>query len=108
MRIKEVYLSVFHPGTMSGWKRSSLRSQNLTVLIGEVSFALLDARQEPYLVNVSANSPSLLQIPKDTWYAIFNRSEVAATILNMIDEFYKEEKWTLSPKISVQEAFNVK
>ncbi|TGK61327.1 dTDP-4-dehydrorhamnose 3,5-epimerase, partial [Leptospira gomenensis] len=72
---EEVYFSSVFFGKTKGWKRHTRMISNLIVISGEITFFLIDKREDSRtydqndIIRISADNPRRLTVPPGIWTA---------------------------------------
>jgi dTDP-4-dehydrorhamnose 3,5-epimerase len=100
----ECYCSEVNPGSVKGWKKHSLQSQNIAVPVGILKFVLIDLRPDsPSLNNFleiflgRPDNYSRLHIPINIWYGFKCISADPALIVNCADLPHQPEEGAILP-----------
>ena len=94
----EVYLSGVNPGVTKGWKQHTSTTGNLAVVVGEITFSLIDQRpdspthgvQQQVTLAAVTERYQLLTIPPGVCYAWRNAGQERALLANVSSEPWRE------------------
>lgn len=87
----ELYFSLIAPGAIKAWKLHTRMTLNLCVPAGEVTFVLMDGRNdspthgEIMIHRAIDTTPTLLVVPPGVWSGFTNRTSDAAIVANCAD-----------------------
>lgn len=93
----ELYTSEVSPFAIKAWRRHVTYTNNLSVIRGDLTLALIEFETEKMdgprskVLELRAASPLLITIPPGLWYG-FKAGADGATIMNLIDGTYLEEE----------------
>jgi dTDP-4-dehydrorhamnose 3,5-epimerase len=83
-----IYCWSVRAGSLKGWGKHNVTNDRYSLVSGEVSVVLLDARENSpshnmfQIVHMSHESVQLLHIPTGVWHLTINRSNTEAYLLN--------------------------